>query len=272
MMSSVMAKTVSDPYTIRISKGAALLPETRMLLREWKVDEDAASLAERVLEADLLGKATARRVRDIVQRCFAPRLLSPAGCPARHMKRLVENRSSNDWFRDLCLLYSARADRLLRDSITVFLTDAINEGRLSVTVDTATAFLCEAEEKGMMESPWAAETKKKVSRGVLKALAEFGLLSTNSRKPREILSFRPHPIAVAYLAYDLHFSGKSDAGVASHQDWSIWQCNKAVVRESLDELSRHGLWVFQAAGNVVRITWNASTMEEAVDVLVGINI
>ncbi|MEM7559717.1 MAG: BrxA family protein [Planctomycetota bacterium] len=267
-----MTEPASDPYTIRISKGAALLPETRLLLREWNTEEDAASLAERVLEADLLGKATARRVRDIVQRCFAPRLLNPAGCPARHLKRLVEGRASNDWFRDLCLLYSARADRLLRDSITVFLADAMNEGRLSVTVDTAVTFLCEAEEKGMMESPWASETKKKISRGVLKALAEFGFLSTDSRKPRVILSFRPHPIAVAYLAHDLHFSGMSDAGIVSHEDWSIWQCNVPVVRESLDELSRHGLWVFQAAGNVVRITWNAKTMEEAVDVLVGLNI
>jgi hypothetical protein len=267
-----MAEKANDPYTIRISKGAALLSETRMLLNSWKIEEDAASLAERVLETDLLGKATARRVRDIVQRCFAPRLLQPAGCPARHLKRLVESRSSHDWYRDLCLLYAARADRLLRDSITLFLMDAIDEGRLAVTVDTAIAFLCEAEERGRMESPWASETKKKVSRGILKALAEFGLLSHDTRKTREILSFRPHPIAVAYLAFDLHFSGISDAGVTTHHDWLIWQCNKSVVRESLDELSRHGLWVYQAAGNVVRITWNVKKMEEAVDVLIRLDI
>lgn len=271
-MSSVMTEPIADPYTIRISKGAALLPETRLLLGEWKVEEDAAELAERVLDADLLGKATARRVRDIVQRCFAPRYLAPQGCPARHLKRLLEQRKSGDWFRDLCLLYSARADRLLRDSVGVFLRDAIAEGRLSVNVETAVNFLCEAEQKGMMESPWAAETKKKISRGILKALSEFGFLSGDSQRPREILPFRPDPLAVAYLAFDLHFAGSTDAGIVSHPDWGIWQCNNAVVRELLDELSRRGLWVFQAAGSVVRITWNTPTMEEAVDVLAGLNI
>jgi hypothetical protein len=40
-----------------------------------------------------------------------------------------------------------------------------------------------------------------------------------------------------------------------------------MVRDRFDELSRVGLWIFQAAGAVVRVTWNVSSMEEAVDAL-----
>ena len=271
-MDSVMTANADDLYTIRISKGAALIPETRSLLREWTASEDAAQLAKRVLESDLLGKATARRVRDIVQRCFGPRYLAPARCPAQHLKTLVETRPSGDWFRDLCLLYTARADRLIRDAVTVLLAGARDEGRLALSVDAAVTFLCEAEQNERMATRWAAETKKKIARGLLKALGEFGFLANSGRGAKEIQPFAPHPVAIAYLAYELHFSNVTDAGVASHDDWSLWLLNNAAVRDRLDELSRHGLWVFQAAGSVVRITWNVSTMEEAVDVLARLDV
>ena len=104
------------------------------LLCQWKPDEDIQSFAERVLAMGIfLGKATARRVRDIVQRCFAPRYLAPPGCAAHFLKELLESRPPDDWFRDLCLIYTARADRLVRDSIALFLAGAREEGRLALT-------------------------------------------------------------------------------------------------------------------------------------------
>ena len=106
-MSSMATDDGIKPYTIRVSKGAALLPETRVLLQEWIPGEDTNAFADRVLSRDLLGKATARRVQDLVLRCFAPRYLAPPGCPAKHLKRLVLNHPSGDWFRDLCLIYAA---------------------------------------------------------------------------------------------------------------------------------------------------------------------
>jgi len=122
-----------------------------------------------------------------------------------------------------------------------------------------------------MAKPWSSETKRKIARGLLKMLTEFGFLVPRSRGPREIRNFRPHPLALAYLAFDLHFKGITDSGVTGHSDWSVWLLNEPAVRNGLDDLSRQGLWVFQAAGSVVRITWNVSSMEEAVDVLTGLD-
>jgi hypothetical protein len=47
-MRSVTAAETHEAYTIRISKGAGLVAETRDLLREWHPGESAAALAERV--------------------------------------------------------------------------------------------------------------------------------------------------------------------------------------------------------------------------------
>jgi hypothetical protein len=271
-MNSVIPEHDLAPYTIRVSKGAALLAETRLLLREWNPREGAQQLSERVLAMDLLGKATARRVKDVVERCFAPRYLAPPGQPAIFLKRLLESRGSGDWFRDLALIYTARVDRLVRDAISVFLAGVREDGRLTLSVDSVMTFLVEAERHGMMASPWATETKRKIARGLLKMLGEFGLLSNGSRKAKEILAFNPHPLAVAYLAFEQHFSGVTDAAIAVNNDWSLWLLDRHAVRERLDEMSRYGLWVFQAAGNVVRITWTVSSMEEAIDVLAGLDI
>jgi hypothetical protein len=268
----MMADATNEAYAVRIAKGAGLIAETRDLLRVWQPGESAAALAERVLHTDLLGKSTARRVKDIVQRVFAPRYLYPAGCPAVYLKKLVERRTTGDWFRDLCLLYTARANRLVRDSITVLLRNARDEGRLALSVDTVVAFLREADQHGMMAHPWSPEVRKRVARVLLKVLTEFGFLTPRRRGAREIRHFRPHPLAIAYLAIDLHFRGATDAAVTSHPDWQLWVLDEPRVRDQLDGLSCVGLWIFQAAGAVVRITWNVASMEEAVDALARCDI
>src|SRR5215813_6769874 len=109
IMRSVLADATHEAYAVRIAKGAGLLAETRELLHAWQPGESAAVLAARVLQTNLLGKSTARRVKDIVQRVFAPRYLYPTGCPAVYVKKLVEKHTTGDWFRDLCVLYTARA-------------------------------------------------------------------------------------------------------------------------------------------------------------------
>jgi BrxA len=267
-----MVNAASETYTIRISKGAGLVAETRTLLCEWHPGESAAELAKRVLENNLLGKSTARRVKDIVQRVFAPRYLRPEEYPAPHLKKLVERKTAGDWFRDLCLLYAARADRLVRDSVTVLLRNARDEGRISLSVDAVVSFLRESDQNGMMDQTWSPEVKKKIARGLLKVLTEFGFLTHRIRGSREIRHFRPHPLAIAYLALDLHFHGATDTAVTLHPDWRLWELDEPMVRDHLDELSRLGLWIFQAAGTVVRITWNVLSMEEAVDALARCNL
>ena len=267
-----MADATNEAYAVRIAKGAGLIAETRDLLRAWHPDESAAALAERVLETDLLGKSTARRVKDIVQRVFAPRYLYPEGCPALYLKKLVERHTMGDWFRDLCLLYTARANRLVRDSITVLLRNARDEGRFELSLDAVVSFLREASQNGMMAHAWSPEVRKRVARVLLKVLTEFGFLTQRRRGTRDIRNFRPHPMAITYLALDLHFRGATDAAVTAHPDWQLWWLDEPMVREYLDDLSRLGLWVFQAAGAVVRITWHVSSMDEAIDVLARCDI
>lgn len=104
------------PYTIAISKGAALVDETIAWLGAWSPGQSADGLARIAAESDVLGKTSAYRVRDIVRRVFAPRYLRPDESAAAHMKRFLDSSQSRQWICDVGLLFSCRADRLLGDA------------------------------------------------------------------------------------------------------------------------------------------------------------
>ncbi len=254
-------------YTNKICKGSALLDETRALLRAWQVGESSNAFSDRVLREDLLGRMTAYRARDIVRRVFARRYLRPDNKPARLLKRLLEGGQRGQIFSDLCFLYSSRNDDLIRDTVTHLYWPALSEGRLTLAPTHVVEFLRQAEHEGRIAGPWSEQVKLKVARGVLKALADFGLLVEASRGRRELVHFRPTDRTIVYLAYDLHFIGSTDAGVVNHRDWALFGLTRGDVASTLDRLSGEGWWLAQVAGSIVRIRWKYEGMEEVVDAL-----
>ena len=256
-------------YTIAICKGSALLEETKTLLRAWSATESPKQFSERVLREDLLGRMTAYRARDIVIRVFAKRYLRPSQAPAMLLKRLLERNHSRQLFSDLCFLYAARADDLIRDTVTQLYWPALTSGRLTLHPEYVVEFLRQAEREGKIPEPWSEKVKLKVARGLLKAMADFGLLVETGRGRRELVHFRPTDHALVFLAYDLHFSGSTDAGIVGHKDWALFGLTAKDVALVLDRLGGERWWLAQVAGSIVRISWNYNRMEEVVDAFAG---
>lgn len=253
-------------YTIAVCKGSALLEETKALLRAWQPNESLNEFQQRVQREDILGRATAYRVKDIVRRVFARRLLRPDSRPAIHLKHLLTAGSSK-LVSDLLLLFAARNDDLLRDVIADFYWPAVHEGQLLITPNQVVAFLRQAEMDGLMAGKWSEQVRVKVARGLLRALADFGMLREVKRGRRETVSYHPSDSALVYLAYNLHFSGLTDSAVVSHRDWRVFGLHESEVRSALDSLTPAGWWMIQAAGSVVRISWKCTSMEDVVDAL-----
>lgn len=254
-------------YTARAIKATALVDETKALLRAWKPGESTAELRRRAREKALLGKATASRSDDVVAHAFNQRFLSGPLPPAPHLQRLLELRGPAQWFTDLCLLYAARADVVLREVITVFAAERRATGRSYVDTASLVHFLEDQEGRGRMEKPWSTSVKESVAQHVLRQLTDFGLAERPRRGVRELRSFGPSGIGVVWLAYDLHFRNFSNPRVVDHPDWRVWTLEPEHVRDRMSGLARPGVWEFQAAGSVVQITWACTTMKEVVDVL-----
>ncbi|MBI4706183.1 MAG: DUF1819 family protein [Deltaproteobacteria bacterium] len=254
-------------YTARAIKATGLVEETKALLRAWEPGESAADLRRRARQDALLGKATASRSDDVVAHAFNQRFLSGPLPAAPHLQRLLELRGTGRWFTDLCLLYAARADLVLREAVTMYAAQRRSTGRTYVDTPSLLQFLEDQQARGRMEKPWSRSVKESVAQHVLRQMTDFGLAGRPRRGVRELLAFEPSGVAVGWLAHDLHFRDLSDLRVVEHPDWQIWTLDGNRVRDRMSWLARPGVWEFQAAGSVVQVTWACATMKEAVDVL-----
>ena len=256
-------------YTIAVSKGSGLVDEMRTLLVAWDPDETVDDFCDRVVRDGIIDKATARRALDVSRRVFANRFLIPHDYPARHVKRLVEAQAPTRLVTDVLMLYTARSDLLIRDAIVDVYWPAARQGRLYLSVEDVVTFVHQAEASGFIEDPWSDEVTKKVSRGVVKAMLEFGLLEAGSGGRREIAPYRPASKLPIYLAYLLHFDGLSDQAMLEHEDWKLYGYDRERLLSELAANEYASWWMLQVGGGVVRMNWEYSSMEEVLDALAG---
>lgn len=250
------APTPREPYTARSIKGTALLTETRALLRAWQPGETPAAFRRRIVSGDVLGKATSARAGDVVRQVFQPRFLADGEEPARSIQWLLARRPSGPWFSQLCLLFAARADIVLRDAVCVLLPAARSRGVVSVGTADFERFLALQEASGHLPRPWSSSVRKSVAQHVLAQLSDLDVLGPARRTGRTLRAYHPGSLAIAWLACDLHRRGLSDVALVAHRDWCVWQLDEPAVREALARLSHVGLWLYQGAGSTVRITWS----------------
>lgn len=255
-------------YTQALAKGGALLPETRTLLKAWTPGEDSAAFGERVLRDNMLGRATARRVLDIV-RVFTLRFLTPTDAPARHLQALITGDASRQLYSDLIFYYTAQRDDLLRDFTVLRYWPAVREGRLMLANQEVRSLILDAETDGRIRAPWSAEIKRDMAGRVMITLTDFGLLAEYKPAKREVLPYRPVDGTLVYLAYLLHTSGVTDAALADQPAWALFGLEPRDVWNRLDALAAEGWFIMQRAGQVARITWKHQTMEEVVRALAG---
>src|SRR5204863_3083513 len=140
--------------------------------------------------------------------------LRPDDRPAFLLKRLLERNQSGQLFSDLCLLYTARNDNLIRDVVTLLYWPALSEGRLTVSPPHVVEFLRQAEREGRMSEPWSEQVKLRVARGILKAMTDFELLRKVLRGRRELVHLRPTDGTSVYSAHDSRSAGHTDSARA----------------------------------------------------------
>lgn len=252
-------------YTIALCKGAALVDETRTLVQHWNPGEEIGEFVDRILQENILARATAYRTKDIVRRVFARRFLVPTDAPARRLKKLMNNGLPRKLFSEVLFLYAARADRFLYDFTTDVFWPACRRRRSTLTRDDVTAFIVEATDAGLIEQPWSSKVQVKIARAVLSTLRDVGFLREERRGHREIVSYYLSDEGVAYLAYDLHLTGLSDAAMCEHPDWRLFGLDRGRVLGRLDNLGEDKGMLVQRAGSVVQITWKYESVEELID-------
>ena len=106
----------TKPYMTQLQAGLGLVNETKTLLDLWAPGMTSVQLQQAALESGRFPSVTARRLRNVIVECFAPRYLVSQGAPASHMKRLAKGMTTAD-LTQLMLVYTSRANPVLGDFV-----------------------------------------------------------------------------------------------------------------------------------------------------------
>jgi hypothetical protein len=252
-------------YTTQLQAGLGLLQETMQLLQVYQPGMSASQLYESALASGRFPLVTARRLRNVVAECFAPRYMRDPHVAA-HLKTLVASFTTAE-LNQLLFIYTARANLVLADFVREVYWARYSAGRNDLQLEDARTFVANSVREGKTQKPWSEITIKRISSYLIGCCADYGLLTTAGRNQRSIAVYRILPRVAAYLAYDLKFSGLGDNQIVSSADWELFGLERADVRDQLKRLSLQGLLIFQAASDVVHIGWTYKSMEELIDVI-----
>ena len=228
----------------------------------WRPGMSSPDLASATVEQGLLGKATAKRARDMVVEQFAPRYLADTGHSARNIKILIDAGLSLNKLKQIFLLHTTRANRVLHDYICEVYWPKYQAGRINISKDDAIEFLESAFALGKIPSRWSDLMVSRVASYLGGSLSDFGLLENGRKSSRRITNFKIEPLTSLYLSYDLHFTGYSDDNIPGYADWKLFGLDETDVIHELQRIAGDH-FILQYSGELLRISWQYQTMEEA---------
>ena len=253
-------------YTTQLGAGLGLIADTRALLELWQPPMDSGALYQVALHSGRFPNVSARRLRNIVMECFAPRYLIHNGRPAVHLKKLEQAFTSQE-LSQLLFLYTCRAHLILTDFVRQVYWQRYAAGYEAISNKDANAFVAQAVRDGKTQKLWSDNMIDKVASYLTGCCGDYGLLEKGQKSERKILPFRLENRVAAYLAYDLHGAGLGDNSIMVHEDWALFGLDRNDVRDECKRLSLQGYVIIQSAGEVRLIGWHYTSLEEITDVI-----
>jgi hypothetical protein len=253
-------------YTTQLAAGLGVIDETRTLLDLWQSGMKSSALYQTALDSGYFPNVTARRLRNIVAECFAPRYLVEGNYPAALLKDLKDSLSSTE-LAQLFFLFTSRANTILADFVKKVYWMRYASGQDTISTEDAKDFVIEANQNAKTIRYWSDSMIKRVSSYLTGCCADFGMLEKGRKSVRKIIPFRIEQKTIALLTYDLHFAGFGDNAVISHPNWELFGLHKEDLREEMKRLSLKGFFIIQSAGDVISIGWKYKSWEELIHVI-----
>lgn len=250
-------------YTSKIIKAGALIGDTKTLLSHWDENTSTPENTDRLQRENVFGKASRSRVEDILA-IFRQRYLQEESI-TNALVTLVHGNCAATAIDRILYFHSARADRLIYDTVVEILVPMRQEGLLDINTQEFQRHLSGWVEEGKTSGHWSASTVARISQGLLSTLRDFGVLQGASNKKIAPL-FLPVE-AFAYIAFYLTQQQSAGANVIELPDWKLYFLSRDGAERCLFEAHQQGLLEYHVAGSVSRLSFPVDTLEEYAHVL-----
>ena len=250
--------------TSRLQKGGALLGDMRRLVGSWSAgiaSEDASAFVMRTL-----GKPSLARAKDTYVRAFRPRFLEGTPPEAWRLARSLEDMAADpETIKAFYFWITARSEKVLYHYVADELMALRTSAHRQIKVEDVIRWLRERLHSSGKE--WSPTVTRKVARGMLAALRDFGILQGANVKT---IAPRHCPLeAFALIAFCLHELGASGNALLVHNDWRLFLFDTRDVERALLECHQKGWLGYHAAGAICRIDFPSIPFKEYIRVVLG---
>ena len=251
-------------YTSKLLKASALLADTRTLLASWDLEQDLETNLERARRNNIFGKASRRRVEDIL-RIFRQRFFDDPEV-GKALVSLVQANVPAQWVDPLLYFYTAQNDETLRAVVLEVIYPRRMSGYTSITVEQVMQAIRDWVAEGRTTDTWSESTVLRVARHGLAALRDFGLLKGKTTKSITPLYL---PVeAFAFIAFELARKESSGEQILNSEEWKLFFLPVEGVERFFLEAHQERLLSYYAAGSIIRLEFPANTLPEYADVLI----
>jgi hypothetical protein len=254
----VSAETTEPIYTSRIIKASALIADTKVLLNAWDPNRPVADNLDRARQQNIFGKASRRRVIDILK-IFRQRYFEDPDIGGA-LVTLVQQRAPAQWIDPLLYFFSVENDRTLRDIVVEVIYPRHLSGYTELTTENVSRAVRTWVSEGKTTSSWSDETIARVTRNSMAALRDFGVLKGAVRKEIAPI-YLPDP-SFALIAFWLNQRLHSGNLVLTSNDWKLFFLPVAGVERFFIEAHQEHLLTYNAAGSIVRLDFPAASLAD----------
>ena len=245
-------------YDSNLLKGTGLVQETLVLLDAYEDGMSKDQFLAKVLDADLLGKSTEKRVIDIIKQVFYKRYWNGENPVAKYLKLMRDQFIGIDVLSQIFLVYTCRTNIILGDFIKQVYFPFINKGFQKLESNDPKDFIRSAIADNRISGNWSDSTINKVSEHIIATLIDYRLIDSSKR----ILPSHMLDLTANYLIHELHFTKYSDNQILQHEDWKLFNLDKHEITKKIESLSYKGTFLYQYSGEILRITWKYKNMTE----------
>ncbi len=161
------------------------------------------------------------------------------------------------------MIYTARAHTILYGFIVNVYWQSVRNNHEYIENSDARRFLNQELLSGNIESRWSDEVINKISTRLLTCLRDFNFVASDTTLKRQIVPFSILPFTTLFVAHEIHFSGFSDNSILESPDWALFGISgRGEVITELRKASGDRVFILQDSGDLLRISWKYSSMEE----------
>ncbi len=245
-------------YNAELNRGTGLVQETLILLGAYKLGMSKQEMTKKAIEEDILVKVLNKRIKDIVEVVFYKRYVNNDPNVPIYLNYIVQHFSSLDVITQLFLIYTFRANTILKDFITQVYWPEVRKGIRTIDSKLAKKFITDSIKQPGLIAGWSDSTQKRVASYLIATLVDFRFLD----KDRNVKSVFLHDSAANYIAHELHFKGFSDSAIVDADEWRIFGYTRQNTLNHLERISFQGHFILQNSGEILRINWKYKNMQE----------